>query len=67
MPTAHVNAMVRLKEDVPTLSLRCGAVGTVVSVWLGPGEFICEVEFPKSTKSPAVRSLFRVEQLEVVQ
>jgi hypothetical protein len=34
MPTAHVNALARLKHDVPTLWLNRGDVGTVLSIWL---------------------------------
>ncbi len=67
MPTVHVDAVVRLKEDVPTLGLRAGDKGVVVSVWLSPTGFSCEVEFRKSGGSPPVRTLLRAEQLEVVK
>ena len=66
MTPVHVNSVVRLKMDVPTLYLQCGAEGTVVSVWLAPGDFLYEVEFGRSAKSAAVRALLRAEQLEVV-
>ena len=67
MPPAHIDAVVRLKEDVPTLGLRSGDQGVVVSVWLSPSGFSCEVEFPKSGGSPPVCTLLRSEQLEVVK
>ncbi len=67
MFSPHINAVVRLTVDVPRLRLRCGDEGVVVSVWLAPGDFHFEVEFPRSTKSHAVRALLRAEQLEVVE
>jgi hypothetical protein len=67
MPSAHVDAVVRLKVDVPTLGLQSGDRGVVVSVWLSPLGFSCEVEFPKFGGSRPVRTLLRAEQLEVVQ
>lgn len=67
MPSAHVDAVVRLNEDVPAQSLRCGSEGVVVSIWLSPGNFFYEVEFPGSGESFAVRALLRAEQLEVVK
>ena len=69
MPSIHVDAIVCLKEDEPTHSLRRGAKGIVVGVWLSPGGFLCEVEFPNTPpppKNPAVRALLRAQQLEVV-
>ena len=68
MPTLHVDQLVRLKEDDPTHSLKCGAKGVVVSVWLSSGGLLCEVEFSNSSKlSPAVRALLRAQQLEVLE
>jgi hypothetical protein len=67
VPPAHIDAVVRLKEDVSTFCLQCGAQGVVVSVWLSSGDFLCEVEFPKSARSPALRALLRADQLEVVE
>ncbi len=67
MPPAHIDAVVRLKEDVPTLELRRGDQGVVVSVWLSPGDFLCEVEFSKPRQGPAVRTLLHAGQLEVVE
>ena len=67
MPPAHIDAVIRLKEDLPTLGLRSGDQGVVVSVWLSPRGFSCEVEFPKSGGSAPLRTLLRAEQLEVVK
>lgn len=67
MTSPHVNAVVRLRVDVPTLGLRGGEEGVVVSVWISPGEFHFEVEFPQPGGSPAVRARLRAEQLEVVK
>jgi len=69
MSSVRVDAVVCLKEDDPTHALRRGAKGVVVSVWLSSGGLLCEVEFPNSdppAKAPAVRALFRGQQLEVV-
>jgi hypothetical protein len=65
MPSVHVDAVVRLKEDVPIHGLCCGDKGVVVSAWLSSG-FLCEVEFRKSARSPAVRALLHAEQLDIV-
>jgi hypothetical protein len=67
MPSVRVDALVRLKEDDPSHSLRRGAQGVVVSVWLSTRGFLCEVEFPNSDKCTAIRALFRAQQLEVVE
>ena len=66
MPLTHINAVVRLIEEVPKLRLRCGREGVVVSVWLSPGDFYFEVQFHRANRFPAVRALLRGEQLEVV-
>lgn len=67
MPPAHIDAVVRLTEDVPGLDLRRGDQGVVVSVWLSPGELLCEVEFSNSRHSRPVRTLLRAGQLDVVE
>lgn len=67
MPPAHIDAVVRLKEDVPALELCRGDEGVVVSVWLSPGDFLCEVEFFKPRSAPAIRTLLQAGQLEVVE
>lgn len=67
MPTARIGAVVRLKEDLPTLDLRREEQGVVVSVWLSPGGFLCEVEFSRNGGGCGVRTLLRAGQLEVVE
>ena len=67
MPPAHINAVVRLTDDVPALELRRGDQGVVVSIWLSPGDFLCEVEFSDSDHRGPVRKLLRAGQLEVVE
>lgn len=67
MSPAHIDAIVHLKEDVPALGLVSGDRGVVMSVWLAPSGFCCEVEFRKAGGAPAVRTLLRAEQLEVVE
>jgi hypothetical protein len=67
MPSVRIDAVVRLKEDDPSHSLSRGAHGVVKSLWLSPGGFLCEVEFPSAGKSPAVRALLRAQQLEIVE
>jgi hypothetical protein len=67
MSSAPVNAVVRLKEDIPGLCLGCGADGIVVKAWVAPAGFFYEVEFTRSVTFPAVRALLRAEQLEVVE
>jgi hypothetical protein len=68
MPSVRVDAVVRLKADDPSHSLRRGAQGVVVSLWLLSDGFLCEVEFPNPTKpSYAIRVLLRSQQLEVAE
>ncbi|MCK6480094.1 MAG: hypothetical protein HUU06_09240 [Planctomycetaceae bacterium] len=67
MSPAHINAQVRLKEAVEALGLTPGDRGVVVSVWLTPGGFSCEVEFPGSDRTSPVRAFLRAEQLEVIE
>lgn len=67
MPFPCLHACVRLIEDIPTLWLRSGDHGTVVSVWLSPCDLFFEVQFEKSAASPPIRALLRSEQLEVVE
>ena len=66
MPSVRVDAVVRLKEDIPSPPLRCGAKGVVLSVWLSLGGLLCEVEFGQSRAAGAVRALVRTDQLEIV-
>lgn len=67
MTAAHLDAVVRLKEDVPACRLRRDDVGVVVSIWLSSGEVLFGVEFRKQAESAAVRAMLREEQLEVVE
>jgi hypothetical protein len=67
MPPAHIDSVVRLKEDVPLHALLRGAQGVVESIWLSPVGFLCEVEFSPSGSGSPVRALLRAEQLEVVE
>ena len=67
MLSPHVNAVVRLTVDIPTQGLRCGDEGTVVGAWVSPGDFHFQVEFHKSAGFPAVSTLLRAGQLEVVE
>lgn len=66
MSPAHIDAVVRLEEEVPSLGLRRGAEGVVTSVWLSPGGLLCEVEFPSADASSVVRALVRADQLKAV-
>lgn len=66
MPPIRVNALVRLKEDVPEPRLSRGDEGVVQSVWLSSNGFFCEVEFRNNGSPGAVRTLLLAEQLEVV-
>lgn len=67
MPSAHVDALVRLKEDVRSLRLWRGDRGVVLSIWLSSGESLYEVEFEQLGASPPLRTLLRNGQLEVVE
>lgn len=66
MAPVHVNAVVRLKEDVPAHGLSRGDEGVVLSVWLSPRDFSCEVKFRRSGGARAVRVLLQARQLEAV-
>ena len=65
MSTAHVNAVVRLTHDVPTLWLHRGDVGVVRSIWLSPADYY-EVEFSRPGQS-TVRALLNSDLLEVIE
>lgn len=67
MLPVRIDAVVRLKEDLPTHELQRGDQGVVVSIWLSPGDFLCEVEFLNSGHSHPVRTLLHAGQLEVVE
>ena len=57
---------VRLTQCVPTLWLRHGETGVVVSVWLSPTSAY-EVEFRLPDSGETVRALLSPEQVEVFQ
>ena len=65
MAMAHVNAVVRLIHDVPTLWLNRGDMGVVRSTWLSPADCY-EVEFCKRGES-SMRALLGAELLELVE
>jgi hypothetical protein len=65
MSMAHVNAVVRLTQDVPTLWLKRGDVGTVQSVWLSPAHRY-EIEF-RNPGQPTMRALLGAELFELVE
>lgn len=66
MPFTHINAIVRLKVDVPEFQLRRGDEGVIVSVWLLPGDFRFQVEFYKPSGSGEVCAKLCANQLEVI-
>ena len=66
MTSIRINAVVRLKEDVPELRLNCGDKGVVASVWISSAGLHFEVEFPSSADTPAVYARLLSEQLELV-
>jgi hypothetical protein len=66
MSPVHVDAVVRLLEDVPASSLRRGAEGVVTGVCLSDVGLLCEVEFPGAVASPPVRALLRAVQLQAI-
>jgi hypothetical protein len=66
MPSVHVDAVVRLKEDMHARRLHSGDQGVVLAVWLSHDGFLCEVVFPGSSGDLPVRALLRPTQLEVV-
>ena len=65
MPTAHVNAVVRLTHDVSDLWLSRGDVGVVQSIWLSPADCY-EVEFCKPGQ-PVVRALLVADLFEFAE
>jgi hypothetical protein len=66
MSSVHLDATVRLTEDVPAHGLSRGDTGVVVSVWLSPRDLSVEVEFRGHDGASAVRALLRADQVEVV-
>lgn len=66
MSPVHVDAVVRLLEDLPESGLRRGAQGIVTGVCLSDVGLLCEVEFQGALASPSVRALLRAEQLKAI-
>lgn len=64
MPEPHVDDRVRLKRDIPDLSLHCGDVGVVRSVWFAPS-CAYEVEFEATESEFRARALLGDEQIEL--
>jgi len=58
-----VDEAVTLAVDIPELSLRHGARGTVRGIWLAPAEAY-EVEFSDGASAFTLRVLLRPEQIE---
>jgi hypothetical protein len=65
VPAAHVNAVVRLTHDVPTLWLSRGDLGVVQSIWFSPADCY-EVEFRKPECCPT-RAVLSAELFELVE
>jgi hypothetical protein len=65
MPTAYLNAAVRLTNDVPKRWLDRGDVGVVRSIWRSPTDCY-EVEFHKPGQH-ALRALLDADLLELVE
>ena len=58
-----VDQIVRLMKDIPELSLRCGELGVVISIWCAP--FVAyEVEFYQPDQGCSARVLLFREQLK---
>ncbi len=60
----HVDDFVRLRQDVPYLSLQRGTIGVVRSMWFAP-HVAYEVEFHPVGFSHETRALLAEEQLEL--
>lgn len=60
----HVDDYVRLRQDVPNLSLQRGTIGVVRSTWFAP-QVAYEVEFHPVGLSHETRALLAEEQLEL--
>lgn len=64
MSTLKVNDIVRLRKDIPELSLCRGEVGVVRSTWFDPATAY-EVEFSIEGLDFQPRALLMAEQVEV--
>ena len=64
MRRPHVDDFVRLRQDIPELSLNRGEVGVVRSTWFAP-TVAYEVEFHQVGHDYQTRALLLGDQLEV--
>jgi len=64
MKKPHVDDRVRLRHDIPDLSLPRGSVGIVCSTWFAP-TMAYEVEFPSPDHSVSLRALLEISELEM--
>jgi hypothetical protein len=64
MRRPHVDDFVRLRQDIPELSLNRGEVGVVRSTWFAP-TVAYEVEFHQIGHDYQTRALLLGDQLEV--
>jgi hypothetical protein len=64
MKHLHVDDFVRLRHDLPNLSLHRGEIGVVRSTWFAP-QVAYEVEFHPIGLSHETRALLVEEQLEL--
>jgi hypothetical protein len=64
MRQPHVDDFVRLKTDIPELSLSRGEVGIVRSIWFAPS-MAYEVEFRLKNDPNETRALLMAEQVQV--
>jgi hypothetical protein len=64
MEALSVDAVIRLRQDVPELALTRGDRGVVRSTWFSPLTRY-EVEFECPNQSSNTRALLRAEQMEL--
>jgi Domain of unknown function (DUF4926) len=64
MRPPHVDDFVRLRTDIPELSLNRGEIGVVRSTWFAPS-VAYEVEFHQIGSDYQTRALLLADQLEV--
>ena len=64
MRQPHVDDFVRLRQDIPELSLLRGEIGVVRSTWFAPS-VAYEVEFHPIGQGCETRCLLQPEQVEV--
>ena len=64
MRQPRVDDFVRLRQDIPELSLSRGEVGVVRSTWFAPA-VAYEVEFQRIGHDYQTRALLQAEQVEV--